>query len=502
MQIIYARQSVDRKDSISIETQIEECKKELRQNEEYIVYKDKGYSGKSTDRPAFQSMMSEIESGGVSRIIIYKLDRISRSLMDFLTMQKIFQKYNVELKSCNEKFDTSGIMGKTIVNILMVFAEMERETIQKRITDNYYARGEKGFYLGGTAPFGYTKIETQLQGKKTYTFEENINESLIVRQMYQRYLDGQSLASISRWLNDSKISSRRNKSWLPNSVSRVLKNPVYVKANAEVYNYLSGLGATMNNPVDDYIGENGCYVYGNSSQRKGSKFVNFKSDYVTLGLHKGIIEPSLWLQVQNMFNKKENHSNLGTGSLTWLQGLVKCKCGYTYYVKKYKTNATEHRYLYCRGRRNNSCPYPHTMIPVKKLESITEKALLKELHNLQGSKGESVVKDTPEINSLKIQVVKIDEQIENIIDKIVSCSDVTVEYLNKKIEALDTEKKSILEEIARLELKINRANQLSIDVSDILNNWYGYNLETKKQIAKQVIEKIVLEGKKAEIIFY
>lgn len=502
MQIIYARQSVDRKDSISIETQIEECKKELKQNEEYTVYQDKGYSGKSTDRPAFQSMMNEIKSGIVSRIIIYKLDRISRSLIDFLNMQTIFQKYNVELKSCNEKFDTSGIMGKTIVNILMVFAEMERETIQKRITDNYYARGEKGFYLGGAAPFGYNKIETQLHGKKTYTFEENTDESPIVRQMYERYINGQSLSAIARWLNDCKIPSRRNKAWLPNSVSRILKNPVYVKANAEVYNYLLSLGATMNNPVDDYIGENGCYVYGNDTQRKGSKFVSLKSDYVTLGLHKGIIEPSLWLEAQNIFNKKKNHSNLGTGSLTWLQGLVKCKCGYTYYVKKYKTKVNEHRYLYCRGRRNNSCPYPHTMIPAQKLEAIVERALLKELHNLKGESGENVIKDTPEINSLKIQVVKIDEQIENIIEKIVRCSDVTVEYLNKKIEALDAEKKSILEEIAKLELKNNRANQLSIDVSDILNDWYSYDLETKKQIAKQVIDKIVLEGKKAEIIFY
>ena len=157
IEIIYARQSVDKRDSISIETQINDCKKKLN-NEHYHVFYDKGYSGKSTDRPQFQEMMNEVRKGIVSKIIIYKFDRISRSLMDFLSMQQDFSKYGVKLVSCSEDFDTSTQVGKMILNILMMFAEMERENIQQRIKDNYYARGEKGFYLGGAAPFGYNKI--------------------------------------------------------------------------------------------------------------------------------------------------------------------------------------------------------------------------------------------------------------------------------------------------------------------------------------------------------
>lgn len=502
MQIIYARQSVDKRDSISIETQIEECKKELKQNEEYKIFQDKGYSGKSTKRPDFQAMMQEIKTGNVSRIIIYKLDRISRSLIDFLTMQKTFDKYGVELKSCSEQFDTSGIMGKTIVNILMVFAEMERETIQKRITDNYYARGEKGFYLGGPPPFGYDKIETSLYGKKTYTFAENLEESQIIKSIYKYYIDGKSLSAIARWLNDNNIPAKRKGYWNSNVISRILKNPVYVKANAEIYNYLKSLGATMNNPVDDYVGNNGCYVYGNDTKRKGAKFVNLKTDYVTLGLHKGIIEPSVWLAVQNIFNQKKNHSNLGTGNLTWLQGLVKCRCGYTYYIKRYKTTTKEHRYFYCRGKKYNSCSYNHKLISVDKIERITEKVLLKQLKSLKGQNQNNIIKDTPEINILKIQLAKIDEQIQNIITKIADCSDTTIKYLNEKIENLDKEKKEILNNITNLELKNNSLNKTNIDINDVLKDWYNYDLNTKKQIAKQIIENIILEGNKVEINFY
>ena len=135
-------------------------------------------------------MMKEIRKGHATKIIIYKLDRISRSLIDFLTMRQEFAKYNVELVSCMEDFDTSTSVGKLLLNILMMFAEMERETIQKRIKDNYYARGEKGFYLGGYAPFGYTKVETSINGKKTYTFEEKPEESAILRQVYRQMADG------------------------------------------------------------------------------------------------------------------------------------------------------------------------------------------------------------------------------------------------------------------------------------------------------------------------
>ena len=139
---IYARQSVDRKDSISIENQIDFCKHELKggQGKEYV---DRGFSGKNTERPEFQALVRDIEQGKISRVIVYKLDRISRSIIDFANMMELFQRYNVEFVSATEKFDTSTPMGRAMLNICIVFAQLERETIQKRITDAYYARCHK-----------------------------------------------------------------------------------------------------------------------------------------------------------------------------------------------------------------------------------------------------------------------------------------------------------------------------------------------------------------------
>ena len=128
--VIYARQSVDRKDSISIESQIDFCKYELKGGS-CRVFKDKGYSGKNTDRPEFQKLLGEIRKGKVRRVVVYKLDRISRSILDFANMMELFQEYDVEFVSSTEKFDTSTPMGRAMLNICIVFAQLEREALHE-----------------------------------------------------------------------------------------------------------------------------------------------------------------------------------------------------------------------------------------------------------------------------------------------------------------------------------------------------------------------------------
>jgi DNA invertase Pin-like site-specific DNA recombinase len=136
---LYGRQSIDKADSISIESQLEFCKYELKGGT-CKEYTDKGFSGKNIDRPHFQMLLRDIERGLIKRVIVYKLDRISRSIIDFANLMELFQKYHVEFISSTEKFDTSTPMGRAMLNICIVFAQLERETIQKRVTDAYYSR--------------------------------------------------------------------------------------------------------------------------------------------------------------------------------------------------------------------------------------------------------------------------------------------------------------------------------------------------------------------------
>ena len=135
MDAIYARQSIDKKDSLSIEGQIEYCRRYA--GEGALVFQDKGFSGKNTKRPAFMELMQAVEAGQIQKILVYRLDRFSRSIADFSRLWEILQQYGVEFQSVTEQFDTSSPMGRAMLNIVLVFAQLERETTAERVKDNY-----------------------------------------------------------------------------------------------------------------------------------------------------------------------------------------------------------------------------------------------------------------------------------------------------------------------------------------------------------------------------
>ena len=211
---IYARQSVDRKDSISIESQIDFCKYELKGGS-CKVFKDKGYSGKNTDRPEFQKLLGEIRKGRVRRVIVYKLDRISRSILDFANMMELFQEYDVEFVSSTEKFDTSTPMGRAMLNICIVFAQLERETIQKRVTDAYYSRCLKGFHMSGQAPYGYQLEPTVVEGIRTKKMVADPETSQYVKLMFEMYSEPEtSFGDITRYFEEQNIDTLKSDSEL------------------------------------------------------------------------------------------------------------------------------------------------------------------------------------------------------------------------------------------------------------------------------------------------
>ena len=125
---IYARQSLDKKDSISIDSQIDLCKQSCNSDGQFLVFQDKGFSGKNTERPQFRDMMDAVRAGKVEKIIVYKLDRLSRNIADFANLWAELERYIVAFSSLRESFDTSTPMGKAMVFIILTFAQLERET--------------------------------------------------------------------------------------------------------------------------------------------------------------------------------------------------------------------------------------------------------------------------------------------------------------------------------------------------------------------------------------
>lgn len=284
---IYARQSVDKADSISIESQIEYCKYETH-GTPYKTYVDRGFSGKNTDRPQFLKMMSDIRDGNIRRVICYKLDRCSRSILDFTKMMDELQKYNVEFISCTEKFDTSTPLGRAMLSICVVFAQLERETIQQRIFDAYHSRSGRGFYMGGRIPFGFRLEDYTIGGKHTARYVPVPEETAILEKMYHMYQQhGVSQAQVAMMLNCSACQNPRTPAtnWQRTHISRLLKNPIYVKADASIYHYFQKQNIYIINSLEDFIGTNGCYLYHKDGERR-----------IVLAPHEGIVDSSLWLR--------------------------------------------------------------------------------------------------------------------------------------------------------------------------------------------------------------
>lgn len=228
MIVLYARKSVERENSISCETQLEYCKSVIRleeRDEKIITFVDNGFSGGNVNRDGFQKMMKLIRQDKVSKVIVYKLDRISRSLSDFVNILQEFKAHKVEFVSSQESFDTSSPYGEMIVKILMVFAEFERTSIINRVTQAYAHRSEMGFYMGGRQPYGFELVPTVIHNIKTKKLSPILSEVEQIRYIFEVY--AQESVSLRR-LRDILIAENKKplngSDWSTAKLSALLKN--------------------------------------------------------------------------------------------------------------------------------------------------------------------------------------------------------------------------------------------------------------------------------------
>lgn len=193
-------------------------------------YDDDGQSGGDLRRPALQELLSDIESGLVDVVVIYKLDRISRTLLDFVRLMDLMDQFGVTFVAVTQNFDTADSTGRLILNILLTFAQFEREIASDRLKDKFGAMRQRGMFVGGNPPFGYTLVDKKLI--------INAAEARIVRWMFRRYLEAESYVTVAKELKQQGIVRRSRTSKRGNqiigrpicqsSVWGMLGNPLYV----------------------------------------------------------------------------------------------------------------------------------------------------------------------------------------------------------------------------------------------------------------------------------
>jgi site-specific DNA recombinase len=236
-------------------------------------YDDGGFSGGTLDRPALKRLLADTEAGNVDVVVVYKIDRLSRSLMDFSRLVEVFDKHQVTFVSVTQSFNTTTSMGRLTLNILLSFAQFEREVIGERIRDKFAASRKRGIWMGGWAPLGYEVRDRKLIVNET--------DAKLVRSIFQRFVALGSMTKLARELISENVRNKYGKLIDKGILYKMLNNPVYI-------------GVAMHKG-DSYPGE-----------------------------HAGIIDRKIWDKVQARFQENPRKRAAATRAQTpsLLKGII------------------------------------------------------------------------------------------------------------------------------------------------------------------------------------
>nr|DAG49962.1 MAG TPA: integrase [Bacteriophage sp.] len=281
------------------------CKKE-----DIKFYIDAGYSGKNTKRPEYEKMIEDVKAGRRNVVVAYKLDRISRNLIDFAKFLESLKEHGAEFISLSESFDTSSVMGRGMLKLIALFAEMERGITRERVMAVSKDIISRGGHLGAPTPLGYD------YDKATKKYSINEKEAETVRWIFKTAGDGESTTYISNYLNDHNITGKRSGYWTSTTVFHILHNPAYT----------------------------GKYVWNRRSS--GRYKLKDKSEWLTQEkVYPVIIPAAEWQSVQDKLAARRKGKNVKRAVQSHLfLGLLSCAlCGHDFRARKDKARADGYR---------------------------------------------------------------------------------------------------------------------------------------------------------------
>ena len=531
---IYARKSKATEKGESIENQISRCISlcELR-GWGYVVFEDYDFSGKDTDRPDFELMMKEIHQGKYQYLVCYKLDRISRSVSDFSKLIEELDSLGVSFISIKENFDTSTPMGRAMMYITAVFAQLERETIAERVRDNMIDRAKLGKWNGGPVPYGFDvekdTVEYKEGTKKVSRLIINQEEASIVKEFYKWYLEpGGSIRNVVSKANELGYKTKNGAHWSHNQVSRILQNPLYCIADTDSYNYFKN--NTKVNIVDDkedYNGKNGLMFYNRRKPHKKTTRERDESEWIlTIGEHEGIIPGETFARVQYKLSKNKNKApRSGQSERSPLAGLVRCgRCGAAMSVfssPKDSSNKQKGYYHYfrCITREQKAkilCDNSNVRADI--LEDLVLKHIIGLVNNkkslesiLEATNNDIENRRVPLIakrNKLQSELDNLDIEINNLVDAL-SKNILPELIIKRKYKELEARKIELRKELEKVNLELNNNYNESYDLETVIkhieNFKYTYeylDLDEKKKLLRSIVKEIRIDRNKVKLVLY
>ena len=417
------------------------------------VYCDGGYSGSNLQRPAVQRLISDIQAHKIEKVIVYKLDRLSRSQRDTLMLiEDTFLKNGCDFVSISENFDTSTPLGRAMIGILSVFAQLEREQIKERMMMGKEARAKLGKYSSSTIPIGYDYQDGELV--------PNEYEKQLISRIFTEYSQGKRAYSIAKDLNQEGLFHKYGK-WSDSTVFRILNNKTYlgyIKHSKKVYK-----GTQV--PLIDELTFEKCQK-----------------------LLKRVHDETL------LMNRRYGKSN------SYLAGVLYCaNCGAKYsrrrIVMDYKGQKLEYIYYICNSRSKanknliKDCNCKNKTWKMAELDEIIlgeiKKLTLEEIKPVEIKKTDALIEK---------RIAEIDRKIEKYMD-LYSLGNLPIDVIKQKIDELMIQKES-LSQIPEEKMLPIEAQQIAKSLDDVIE---AGDVEDINSLIRSLIDKIEIDGENLDI---
>lgn len=454
---IYSRVSTkEQANNYSIDEQVERMVKYCEAMKwDYSVYTDAGYTGSNTERPALQRLITDAKTGKIERVLVYKLDRLSRSQKDTLTLiEDVFLASGCDFVSISENFDTGTPLGRAMIGILSVFAQLEREQIRERMSMGKEARIREGKWTGGISPFGYQ------YKKKTDFLTVDPNEAPLVLRLFEEVSSGKPIFRVMEEFNDEGFRLRNN-SWSMWSIKYMLENKTYCG------------------------------------------YVRHKDEWIK-GNHEPIITEDLFDKVQMIIaenRRKFAEQGIPSGGRnisTYLGGLIRCGVCGGKYGKRLSGDPSHRFYTYvCYSR----CKKVRTMIKdpacrnkIYKVDEL-DKIILGEIRKLKLDPNLFDMPENDENLRREAEIQEIEKQISRLVD-LYATGRFSFSQLDSKISALEKKRDQLSQEIHVPILPSDEAQEVLCSLDDILDSGDFHSI---RSLIETLINKIVITGDDIDI---
>ena len=522
--IIYSRKSKYTGKGESVENQVDLCKQKILAkysnltDDDIKVFTDEGFTGANTNRPAFQKLLNEIRDNKVESVTCYRLDRVSRNVGDFCNLINELEKYNVGFISIREDFDTTSPMGKAMMLICSVFAQLERDTIAERIRDNMMELAKTGRWLGGTPPTGFKSVEVQTfnqdgKKKKLFKLEEISDEKNLIILLKNKYKEIKSQTGLETYTIQNNLQTKNGKRFTRWALVNILTNPVYCKADIDAYNYFTEKGALVIGEKEDYDGKYGLMVYNKTNQMTGkSKKDNDISEWiVAIGKHKGFWSGKEHVEVQQLLelgsNKRFRKPNINNALLS---GLLRCSYCNSFMRPKVRSNSSgdEVKFTYlCELKdksRKTKCDHKNLngneadRLVTNEIKELTDTKgeYYTSLRNLANGKLNMFDEKSSELYTLTNEKKKNEKDIESLIEKIKIVPADIVDDLAKEIQKLKKANLEIDDKIKLLDINKSTIIEDSENAKLVLNilDTYCKKFDDLDLLQKRTVIKLLISS--------